>query len=52
MVETLTKPCLVLWVRHGQRADHAKEEFKSLAADPPLTKLGIDQSIEAGMRIK
>jgi broad specificity phosphatase PhoE len=41
------KPCLVIWVRHGQRADHVaeegKEESKSdeFQADSPLTELGI-----------
>ena len=24
MVDSSVKPCLVIWVRHGQRADHVK----------------------------
>ena len=47
MVEGASKPCLVIWVCHGQRADHVKgpedekEEDGVFEADSPLTEAGI-----------
>ena len=58
MEHNIIKPCLVIWVRHGQRADHAAEEGKEetkvheFQADSSLTELGKEQSREAGERIK
>ncbi len=41
----------IFYVRHGERADHAKHlkiEYP-LAFDPPLTPLGVKQATETGL---
>ena len=49
-----TKPCQILFIRHGERADLAPEKDVKydVKSDPPLTPLGVTQVEETGHYLK
>ena len=51
---SVPKPCQVLFIRHGERADLAPEKGVQydVKSDPPLTPLGITQVEETGHYLK